>query len=272
MKAIRMMAPARGLLAVVALWAVAMLVPVTVSAQETREEKTVTEKRVVVEVRDGKVFVNGKESEIGEYGQVILRKGDDDEMIVIVRKDGPLWVGAPHIAARARVEADRARVEAEHARELARSMARFRTPDGDVEHFYMQFDPQLPDFEEFEVDIDVENELAEAFENVQWMRGDGLRLRRQSEELRELESRIREQARELRRAEEPEKAAAEARLDELLDKAFQMKLQEEQKQVEELEASLQERQHRLQERQTQRREIIERRKKELLGRRDHLDW
>jgi len=265
MKAIRMMAPARGLLAVVALWAVPMLVPATASAQETREEKTVTEKRVVVEVRDGKVFVNGKESEIGEEGQVILRKGDDDEMIVIVRKDGPLWVGAPHVAARARVEAER-------ARDLARSMARFRTPDGDVEHFYMQFDPQLPDFEEFEVDIDVENELAKAFENVQWMRGDGLRLRRQSEELRELESQIRERARELRRAEEADRAAEEARLDELLQKAFEMKLQEEQKQVEELQQRLSELQHRLQERQTNRREIIDRRRKDLLGRRDNLDW
>lgn len=265
MKRIRLMSIARGMAALAVLWAGQLLVPTAVLAQET-EGKPVEEQRVVVEVRDGKVFVNGKETEVGETGRIVLRKADGDKVIVLTDRDGPMWFSASGIGPRLRADAER-------ARQAARMAYRLHVPDDGENELFMKFEPtDFPDLEDLEIDVDVDGRLAEAFEHVDGLRGDLFRLQIQSEELREMESRIREKAREIRRAEEGERAALETELDGLLNEAFTLKIEQERKEMQQLEQRLTELQHRLQERESNRREIIERRKKDILGRRDDLDW
>ncbi len=265
MKRIRLMSTARGMAALAILWAGQLVVPAGVLAQET-ENETVEAERVVVEVRDGKVFVNGKETEVGDTGRIVLRKGDGDRVVVITGKDGPLWYSATGLAPRLRAETER-------ARDMARMAYRLHVPEPGENDLFLEFEsPDLSHLEGMEFDVDVEGRLAEAFESVDGLRGNLFRLQEQSGELREMESRIREKARQIRRAENGERAALETELDALLNEAFALKLKQEREDMQKLEQRLTELQHRLQERETNRRDIIERRKKEMLGRRDSLDW
>lgn len=265
MKRIRLMSAARGLAALTLLWGGQLLSPTAVMAQE-RENETVESGRVVVEMKDGKVFVNGKETEVGENGRLVLRTGDGDHIVVVTDEDGPVWYSAVGVGARARADAER-------AREMARMAYRLHAPDRDHNEFVMEFEPpDLSGLEDLEFDVDVEGQLDDVFEHVDGLRGNMFRLRMQSEELRELESEIRSKAREIRRAEDDESAALEAELDDLLNQAFELKLQAEQKNLAEMEEHITELQHRIQERETNRHEIMDRRKKELLGRHDDLDW
>ena len=251
----------RSLAAFLLLWGARTLAPATAQAQET-ESGT---ERVVVEVRDGKVFVNGEEREIGDNGRIILRRADGDEIVVVTEKDGPVWFSSVGFG-------ERARADAERAREKAMTAYRMAMP-GHNREFVMEFDPPvMPELEDLDIDLDIEGRLAEAFELQEGLHPNVFSLRVQSEELRELEREIRSKARELRHAEEAERAGIEAELAELVSQAFSMKLDQERKEIERLQERLSELQHRLQERETNRREIMERRKKDLLGRRDNLDW
>jgi hypothetical protein len=266
MKRIRLMSTARGLAVIAALWAFQAFAPIGASAQEVVKEKTMKEKKIVVEVRDGKVFINGKESEAGTNGHITVRKGDGDEMIVVVGENGPTtWVSAFGD----KIKAYKAQDEASKA--FARAFT-LRSELGDDEDEHVFFMEHAPEPMGGNWSVGVDDRLADVFENVEFMGQNMARLRRQSKELREIEAKLREKAREIRRAEDGERAALEAELDALAEQAFDMKLTEERKEVLELEKRLQELQHRFQEREAMRRDIIERRKKELLGRRDNLDW
>lgn len=263
MKRNRVMHTARGLAALVALWAGQLLIPVGALAQETGDE-TVRDQRVVVEVRDGKVYVNGKETAVGESGRIVLRKGDGDEVVVFTDEDGGAWVSAYGIGPRARADAQR-------AREMARSMVRMHAPDFDAGDFVVEFEP--PDLSELgDLELEIEGRLADVFELQENFNGNVFQWQKQSEELRELEGEIRRKAREVRRADENDRAALEAELDALVDRAFDLKLEDERSGITDLERRLEELRDRVGDREANRREIVERRKKDLLGRHDNLDW
>ncbi len=88
-----------------------------------------------------------------------------------------------------------------------------------------------------------------------------------------MEREIQQKVRELRRADgADEKARLETELDALLEDAFEAKLQVQREEAERLEERLAELREKLDDRAEARREIIARRKSELLGRRDVLDW
>jgi len=251
----------RSLSALLLLWGARSLAPAVAQAQET-ESGT---ERVVVEVRDGKVFVNGEEREVGDNGRIILKRADGDELVVVTEKDGPVWFSSVGIG-------ERARADAERAREKAMTAYRMAMPGRDREFFVQVDPPVMPDLDDLDIDVDIEGRLADAFEFQEGMHPNVFGLRMHSEELRELERDIRSKARELRHADEAERAELEAQLDELVGQAFSMKLDEERKEIDRLQERLSELQHRLQERESNRQEIMERRKKDLLGRRDNLDW
>lgn len=85
------------------------------------------------------------------------------------------------------------------------------------------------------------------------------------------EMEARELARQLRNAEEGDRADLEADLDELLADLFEMKLDQRRATVERLEEKLAQEQNALAEREAARADIIERRKQQLLGE-DTLEW
>ena len=94
----------------------------------------------------------------------------------------------------------------------------------------------------------------------------------QSSETRKLEMKSEEIARQLRRADGEDMDALNSELEELLNKIFDMKLTEQRDRMEKLAGEMDELRDRVQERSNSRSQIIERRLRQLKGDRDTLDW
>ena len=265
-------------------------------------------REVTVKVENGKILVNGEEVSPDDDGRIVLKDEDGEDVVVYVRKRGDrhaVWVdsddedsprmfsfgrngsgvwsleddedadgtverrfrlrsgdpsifdddfnvyfdGAPRLRAemkklqarreRAPMLAENAREMAERAREMAENQAQYR-----------QYFGVLRD-------------------DMPFM---GMMRQRQSDELRELENEIRKVAGEARRAEGAERTELEARLDQMLSEAFEMKQAEAEESARDLTERLDEMKQRQSERAAARREIIENRKRQLLGERSMLDW
>jgi DNA polymerase II small subunit/DNA polymerase delta subunit B len=93
-----------------------------------------------------------------------------------------------------------------------------------------------------------------------------------NEEIRRLETRSRELAAQVRRADASEKAELTRELTAVLNEIFDLKLQSQQERVERISGELEELRSRIQERSNARSQIIERRVRELTGERDALAW
>ena len=91
-------------------------------------------------------------------------------------------------------------------------------------------------------------------------------------ELLGMERRIEELGRQARRAEGSERERLEADLDDLLNEAFDLKMEAERKQVEDLESRIKSLRERITERADSRADIIAKRKRQLLGEKSILDW
>lgn len=242
-------------------------------AQESSEEKT----RTTIEIKDGKVLLNGEE---------IATLEDADRPVVFKRnRDGSseaLWYYDGDD-----IELENGFVVRRGAGENAfqlRGMPRaygFMSRDGDGDHEVEVFDIErftntMREHEakqRFNVEV-MADRLAERV--VEGHVAPSLSLystmsRSMTEEGREADRRSRELARMIRR-EDGDVDELEAELDAVLAKVFDEKQNAQQERIDEMRAKLAELEERLGQRQGDRDEIIRKRKNELLGRSSRYDW
>lgn len=232
---------------------------------------------VRVEIKDGKVLVNGKEVESNDENQIVIETEDGEKVTVHFSEDGnSVWVGDGDEFrgfgnsfielgdGRFTVDGDISdRLKEMMARVESRGEMRFGDgedflfKDGGGRSFFFSDDGAPNVFEDYASHLFGEHAPRGLYFNS---------------ETAALERRLNQMARQLRMADEDEKAELEAQLDDLLAEAFDAKIADQRSEAERLEARLQELRDRLDERSSAREEIIAKRKRELLGKRDVLDW
>ena len=253
--------PRKSLAAVMALLVVGFLGMSAASAQEA-DTIDVKDDRVVIEIEDGKIYVNG-EAVGDEENPFVIRFRDGRDVSVFMpgqrgffhrRGGGPrgmVWVGPDGDEAEIfgrdftvrvpRIEADVLR-----ERHIAPMIERLRDHD-----FTFEFNPEF------------EHEM-EALGNHVWIYGD--------DELREMEREAHALARDARRAEGAERDRLEGELQDKLEAIFDYKMEKRAEQIDELREEMEEQRARIEERRQAREDIIERRKRQLLGERDIFVW
>ncbi len=228
-----------------ALAAILVLFTIPAMAQETVERKVIH-----IEVKDGKVYVNGemvKELENKDARIRFSRDGDDD--FVFFSDDG----------------------DAAHRRFAFRS-PRFLEELGNepVMGFAGRDFPNA--YHEFDVAFDLEP----LHENLAILR-EGMNApyvvsSTNNKEIMRLERKSRDIARKLRNSEGEEREELNQELENMLNQIFDMKLESLQERIEKMSGELDELRARVQERVSSRAEIINRRLRELRGERNTLDW
>lgn len=208
------------------------------------------EKKVTVEVKDGKVYVNGQEKSTDEEGILRFTDEDGEEVVVNVRRGhgGRVFAWAPG-AFETELDIDAERLHAE----MERGLLREGFPLPGPERLRAQVERGL---------------FREGFP----MAGSARFSFGMSQELRALEREIEFLAQRIRTAENGDRAELEAELDAKLAEAFDQKQEASRQEAEELAQRLAELRDRLTEREAARAEVIARRKRSLLGERDALDW
>lgn len=233
-------------------------------------------KGVRVEIKNGKVLVNGEEVESNDENQIVIETEDGEKVTVHFSEDGnSVWVGDGEEFrgfgnsfitlgdGRFTVDGDTSdRLKEMMARVGPRGEMRFGDNDfvlknGGGRSFFFSDDGAPNVFEDYAEHL---------------FGGHAPRALHFNSEAMALERQLNQMARKLRMADEDEKAELEAQLDELLAEAFDAKIADQRSEAERLEARLQELRERLDERSASREEIIAKRKRELLGQRDVLDW
>ncbi len=240
-------------------------------AQEEKEDENNEERVIVIERKndDGPAMkrrhrIRTKKAHPGgDYSVWVDR--DDDNVTVIVDGDT--------------LEGD-AKIEwlSEHDMEGHDGPMHFKMRRPGPGAFAFHFDDD--DFPEVEFDMD-DLPFGNMFfrdgddgEHVFSLNGDMGRFMRwnHNAEVMKMESKARKLARKARKAEGAEADEAEAELDALLAEIFAKKQADRQERIEHLEAELAKEKEELQARMQAEQDIIERRKKQLLGKRDRLDW
>lgn len=222
--------------------------------------------RTVVEIKDGKVYLNGKEvAEIEDAEAPVVFKRSGKEM------GGQIWSLDEDRFGRANGFVLRSDDDAEGFR--VRSMPRaygFTSEDGGQVEFFSE-----RDFEDlFEVQEKARRQTAEAMAELELaapMMGLLSHRSAMSREAVEADQRSRELARSIRRG-EGDTAALEAELDASLEQVFDEKQAAQQERADQLRQQLTDLEQRLQQRQDDRSQIISKRRDELLGRDSRFDW
>ncbi|MBO6575295.1 MAG: hypothetical protein JJ896_07770 [Rhodothermales bacterium] len=229
---------------VTGLMALALFAMVAPESRAQEDDKTIR-----IEIRDGRILVNGKDVDRAEGNRLTITGDDGEEVSVLLGDNGhSVWVGNMDGPLRA---FDRLRDNAFFS--------------DDAEPFVWEGFGQGPR-RAYSINGDLlrgSRELAELAGRLSF---------EMDPELRSMERRIQELAREVRRAAEADRAELEAELDELLAEAFEAKMAREQEQAQRMSERLGELEARMAERREAREEIIQRRKRQLLGERDLLDW
>ncbi len=204
-----------------------------------------------IEIRDGKVYVNGEEAEGGEDGKFVIKQ-DDGKDITIMMDDGTgmVWFGDSKNGSPFRSRA-------------------FAGGDGDFR--FRLGGGALMDLHD-RLNLEAARPLnlfggtigqAQIYEH--WANS-------RDSEMRSLEQEIRDLSVRIRRADEDDRSELEAALDQLLFQAFDQKLDGERERIVDMQSRLEEAQNRVDERGASRADIISRRRAQLLGERDKLDW
>ena len=242
----------------------AMLPASSALAQKAdHEEKLV---RTVVEVKDGKVFVNGKEvAEIADADAPVVFKRSGEEI------SGHLWNVERGRGGRANGFVLRSDDDAEGFR--IRSMPRaFGFSSDDGANFEVFADGNFEDV--FEIERDVQRRTAKALAEIE-LEAPMMGLYSQrvviGKEAVEADQRSRELARSIRRG-NGDTAEMEAELNALLDQVFEEKQAAQQQRIDKLRQQLTELEQRLQQRKEDRDQIISKRRDELLGKDSRFDW
>lgn len=225
-------------------------------APDRDDTMTVRDKKVTIEMKDGKVTVNGQPVDPEEDRFIVRVDPDGEEFIVFMDEGGPFrYRFGPR----------------------AFSWDDDDTPGDVLRRFRLEnphFNMTIPRFE---------MELARPYmaPSVDLFRWDGDGPGRQRFFLRSLEDNVEiarmereawELARKARRAEGDEKTRLEQELRSKLDQIFDQKLQLQQQRLEELEGDMQEQRSNLEERRRSRDQIIQKRQRELLGEEDAYEW
>lgn len=187
------------------------------------------EKKVTVEVKDGKVIVNGQERAVGDNGVFTFTDEDGEDVVVNMNRGraGRMFAWAPgDLATDLAFDAERLQNVVE------RGLLREGFPMAGAPRFAFGRD----------------------------------------EELRSMEREIRELVLRIRRSDDADRAQLQAELDAKLAEAFDYKQEAGRREAEEMAQRLEDLRGRLAEREAARAEVIARRKRELLGERDALDW
>jgi hypothetical protein len=232
------------------------------------------EKAIRIEIKDGKVFVNGTEVDAEAADRLIIKKEDGKEVTVSIGEDGhSLWIG----------DDDGELYEPRRLREVLELRGNsggnvffsdgdddnhFRVRSGDGNSFVWESNGLEASRHLLEGRVAEQREAMNMAMRMGQMGLPGMSNR----ELMTMERKINELARQARRAEGEERAELEGELDDLLAEAFDLKHETTRKEATRLEEKLSEIRSRVSERQSSRAEIIARRKKQLMGERDTLDW
>lgn len=242
---------------------VATLPSMAFAQKADRDEKAA---HTVVEIKDGKVFLNGKEvAEIEDADAPVVFKRSGKEM------GGQLWSLDEDRFGRANGFVLRSDDDAEGFRVRSAPLAYgFYSEDGARAEF---FDER--DFEEiFEVRDKARRQTAEAMAELELaapLMGLYSQRSAMSKEAVEADQRSRELARSIRRG-EGDTQEMQAELDALLEQVFDEKQATQQERIDKLRQQLSELEQRLQQRQDDREQIISKRRDQLLGRDSRFDW
>ena len=237
-------------------------------AQDRENDKT----RTVIEIKDGKVFMNGEEiAELEDSNAPVLfkRSGDDENFwfpgedfnnirngFVLRRQDGD---------------------NAFQVRSSPRAFGFMSRDGGDIEFFEKEAFGEAMEAQQHAqrmyAEVLADNMAQNAIEIESLSPRFNLLTRSNalSQEGREADRRSREIASMLRR-EEGDADQLEAELDEILGKVFDEKQAAQQERIDEMREKLMELEQRLDQRQSDRSDIISKRKNELLGRSSRYDW
>lgn len=210
---------------------------------QTPDTVKVNGQDVHITFEDGRVVVNGKALE-NDGGTVVLEP--DEAGGVVVFRSGP----------------DRRWIE----RWADRRVHRSDVPGAMAFRFNDDFDPL--DMHELKPHVGFFDDDG----MMGFWRGDMEGPLQEHTEIARMNAESRRLARRVREAEGEEREQLEHELDDLLDDIFDRKLALRSERMERLEAELAEQRQRYEERQAARDEIIQRRKRELLGEPDVLDW
>lgn len=243
-----------------AFFAVAIMAPMLLVSQSVlaQDQKKDVNK---IEVKDGKVFVNGdmvKELADKDLPIMFRNDGEDTNYITLSDRSGTGLKSFSFYS-----DDDDIRVWSRGARDLFE----LKPDDGNV-HVFGSFPEARMRYQ--------------MGKNMDGMRG-RLELLREgaggayffsggSDKISEMEMKSHKLARKIRNAEDSDKAELETELDELLDQIFDEKLEVQQERVNNMTEELQKLRGRVDERRSSRQEIIRRRLSELLGSRDAFDW
>lgn len=222
-----------------------VLFTIPAMAQETVEENVTR-----IEVKDGKLYVNGemvKELENKDARILFSREGDDE--FVFFSDDDDV--------AHRRFAFQSPRFLEELDNEPMLGLVRRDFPNA-LHEFDMSFN-----FEPLHENLMV---LREGM-NAPFIIGSMT-----NGEIRRLERKSRDIARKLRNSEGEETTELNQELENILNQIFDMKLESQQERIEKMSGELDELRARVQERVSSRAEIINRRFRELRGERDTLDW
>ncbi|MFT5142233.1 MAG: hypothetical protein ACI80V_001448 [Rhodothermales bacterium] len=234
------------------------------SAQESNE------RAIRIEIKDGKVLVNGLAVDAEASDRLIIKKDDGKEVTVSIG-DGEhtLWIG----------DDDGELHEPRHLRELLElrgdGVGNVFFSDGDDDH---QFRVRSGDGNAFVWESDGAKPYQELLEGRRAGAREALRMGpmgfpgMDNREVMEMERKINELARRTRRTEGDKRTKLEGELDDLLAETFDLKHEAARAEASKLEEHLAEMRTRVSERQSSRAAIIARHKKQLMGERDTLDW
>ncbi len=246
-----------------------LLAPVNrVAAQESSDEKVQT----TIEIKDGKVFLNGEEIATLEDANapIAFKRNRDGSSNTVWSYDGD------DVELRKELRVRRGHGDnTPRVRGMPRVHGFMSDGEEKVEVFNIERFAETLQGREFEERFDIEvmaNRMAEGVVNMESARAMNLLSNRSmTKEGIEADRRSREIARMIRR-EDGDVDELQAELDELLSKAFDEKQNGQQQRIDEMREKLADLKERLAQRKRDREEIIGKRKNELLGRSSRYDW
>lgn len=229
--------------------------PTVAQDVEKKTKKVITlsgdDETVTIEIEDGKTFVNGVEVPEGEDVSDYLPEGFDTR---IIDGDDRYFFASPgnnQFKIRTKKDGSGARFSGDEILKEYKLRTEGLARDLDVVRD-MEFDFPGPEF--------YVRDLAGGFFTAV------------TPEVRKKEKAARELASKLRSADDSDRRALEAELDQLLDEIFEEKLELRQERLDRQQEEVQELADELNQRREKKREIIERRKAELTGTGDYLEW
>jgi hypothetical protein len=248
---------------------VLLLAPIMVGSAYAQEKEKKSDDVYRVEIKDGKLYVDGElikefkdktrgfvfSSDDEEIANTFAFFSDDDDghtgRMYTKRPNGKVW--------KMDIEGD------EDSPVVGR--VRMRSRDGGRDVLFGDG--------EMEVEIEGSEWSVPMMERMEMMRqrvGEYGRQSTNSMKIGKMEREARGLAKKVRKAEDADKAELESKLDKLLTDIFDLKMEDQQKRVDKMTRELEKLRSRISEREASRTDIIEKRHNQLLGVKDLMEW